>query len=80
MVLEAYFYAQEPIEDSWFVKNFSQHFETVENIETHIDNIDENGNFEIGLWENNYSYLILSQLEQANFNLPLYPCSACSPL
>ena len=35
------------------VKNFSKHFETVEDIDAYIENIDENGNLEIGLSENN---------------------------
>ena len=36
-----------------FVKNFSKHFETFEDIDAYIENIDENGNLEIGLSENN---------------------------
>ena len=35
------------------VKNFSKPFETVEDIDAYIENIDENGNLEIGLSENN---------------------------
>ena len=35
------------------IKNFSKHFETVEDIDAYIKNIDENGNLEIGLSENN---------------------------
>ena len=35
------------------IKNFSKHFETVEDIDAYIKNIDENSNLDIGLSENN---------------------------
>ena len=35
------------------VKNFNKHFETDEDIDAYFKNIDENGNLEIGLSENN---------------------------
>ena len=35
------------------VKNFSKYFETVENVDAYIENIEENGNLEIDLSENN---------------------------
>ena len=35
------------------VKNFSKRFETVDDIDAYIENINKNGNLEIGLSENN---------------------------
>ena len=35
------------------MKNFSKHFETFKDNHAYIKNIEENGNLEIDLWENN---------------------------